>query len=651
MNRLLIAALFIPHLVFALAPPVVFTVKTNGAVDGPYTVITTGSTTSGLNEAINAAITAAAASTISNGPTGGAIIQLGSGFYDCTGQILLTNKYPNPIHIVGVQSGPSAGTIIRYRGTTNLFQTTQPSGTGMLSLWLENLTVTSMQVATNFLFRLTDVYQLRGDHCLFAGWGYFTNQTFSGFIGNTQPVQGTGLVAFYTGDFPNDYSAGVIEFNDCRFWGLAGGVVTTTDHQFVTDCSFALIGGPSKDLSLITPSLWPVGVSYHFPESALSQYAGWINNSSGGDVLFRGRWSTFNTRVAYIHAGVGILGAGPTFIIDSEAQLESAAYLVLEYDDLLSTSQNIHIYAPGTPVTRSGISTITKPGTTTGVLPPNVRFHGHGLETLGETNLLYFARGDNSAVNNAQFPTSKNGGVGSGPTTLMESGDIAGRTIIRGTNYLDHLETGVSIDLITPVVTGGTDSGINSASSAYKLKGRIAANGFVSFVWTNATYAILQADGDSGYGGIYLKSDTTFSSELYYNATPTTLGPDYYVAAAGVYAADTGVGTPPTVTFTMTTNIATFFGGLHASYSNYTSAATTRTMNTWSGKVLLQSGNQVYTVTDSYVSTASSIIASLNAIDSTATNLVVVPGSGSFTLNVNKNATANLPISWWIVHQ
>lgn len=514
---------------------------------------TPGTTTCGIREAIAAAQTAAAASTISNGPPGGAVVQFQAGTYSCSGQILFSNRFPNPIILQGVQSGPSPGTIIKYTGTTNCFQTTAPSGLGITSLLLRNMTWTSAAVTTNRLFKLTDVYQLRGDSCLFCGWGLFTNPasgTMSGFIGSVPPAQAAGLVAFETGD-GSDYTSGVVEFNDCRFWGCVG-MATTTDHQFVTDCSFALNGGQNKTF---TPNLWPVGTSYHYPESCYAQSPGWINNSTGGDVLFRGRWSVFNTRVAYIGCKTSLLGS-PTFIVDSDAQLESAAYLVLQYDD--AADQQINLYAPSSSTARSGCSTIKKPGTITGILPSNLRFHGHGTESLGETNLIYFDKVQAQNNNNTTFFTSLPGGS-SGTTTLLDLGDVGGRIISRGTNYFDALRAGVSVDISRCTVSGGTDSGINGV---YVVKGRINANGSTSFGWTNAAFVLLQADGLSGYGGIYAASDTIFAHELYYNNVPVQLGPDYYVAAAGQYDVNEGVGTPPTVTFPLTTNSSYFRGNV-----------------------------------------------------------------------------------------
>lgn len=83
------------------------------------------------------------------------------------------------------------------------------------------------------------------------------------------------------------------------------------------------------------------------------------------------------------------------------------------------------------------------------------------------------------------------------------------------------------------------------------------------------------------------------------------------------------------------------------SYSNYTTAATARTMNTYAGKVNLSAGQTTYTVTDSLVAATSAILATVNTADATATFVRAIPGSGSFTL-VTTATTGNTSISWWL---
>lgn len=91
--------------------------------------------------------------------------------------------------------------------------------------------------------------------------------------------------------------------------------------------------------------------------------------------------------------------------------------------------------------------------------------------------------------------------------------------------------------------------------------------------------------------------------------------------------------------------------GRGQSFSNYTTAATSRTMNTWAGKVKLASGSQTYTVTDNLVASTSLILASVATDDATILSVKAIPGSGSFTLKCNGNAAANCDISWWLMNQ
>lgn len=193
------------------------------------------------------------------------------------------------------------------------------------------------------------------------------------------------------------------------------------------------------------------------------------------------------------------------------------------------------------------------------------------------------------------------------------------------------------------------------------------------FVTTNSgIFTVVQADGggNASFGGYILGSASIKNGSqnaMFINCVgssggavmdPLATGPTWFVggkyagtsAIIGTNHIEGGVNTNHhgwTIQNGVLWGQAGMMYGM--SYSNYTSAATARTMNTWGGKVLLSSGQTTYTVTDNLVSTATSIQATLNAVDATATLVRAVPGSGSFTLVVNAAATANLPITWWIV--
>lgn len=87
------------------------------------------------------------------------------------------------------------------------------------------------------------------------------------------------------------------------------------------------------------------------------------------------------------------------------------------------------------------------------------------------------------------------------------------------------------------------------------------------------------------------------------------------------------------------------------SYSNYTVAATARTMNTWSGKVKLASGSQTYLVSDTLISNTALVMATVNTTNATAVSCQAFPGSGVVSLKLNAAATADCDITWWLIQQ
>jgi hypothetical protein len=86
-------------------------------------------------------------------------------------------------------------------------------------------------------------------------------------------------------------------------------------------------------------------------------------------------------------------------------------------------------------------------------------------------------------------------------------------------------------------------------------------------------------------------------------------------------------------------------------YSNNVSAATSITMNTDAGKVRLASGNKVYTVNNSLITSQSAIGAMLQTASVGATLTNAVPGASTITLQMSGNTTADADIAWWIIHR
>lgn len=75
------------------------------------------------------------------------------------------------------------------------------------------------------------------------------------------------------------------------------------------------------------------------------------------------------------------------------------------------------------------------------------------------------------------------------------------------------------------------------------------------------------------------------------------------------------------------------------------------TINKPSGKVAIAIGASSVVVTNSLVTAASTVLAVLQFVDATATQILsVVPGSGSFTITANANATAATKIAFLVIN-
>lgn len=75
-----------------------------------------------------------------------------------------------------------------------------------------------------------------------------------------------------------------------------------------------------------------------------------------------------------------------------------------------------------------------------------------------------------------------------------------------------------------------------------------------------------------------------------------------------------------------------------------------QTINKASGTVNIAAAGTTVTVTNSLCSTTSEIFAVLRTADATATIKNVVPGSGSFVINLGAAATAEVSIGWFIIN-
>ncbi len=90
------------------------------------------------------------------------------------------------------------------------------------------------------------------------------------------------------------------------------------------------------------------------------------------------------------------------------------------------------------------------------------------------------------------------------------------------------------------------------------------------------------------------------------------------------------------------------FSGLYMDYTN-TATVGAVTINKSSGRAIVAAGQTSVVVTNSKATAAAHIFAVVAAADTTALLKNVVPAAGSFTINLNAAATADTPVSFFIV--
>lgn len=94
-----------------------------------------------------------------------------------------------------------------------------------------------------------------------------------------------------------------------------------------------------------------------------------------------------------------------------------------------------------------------------------------------------------------------------------------------------------------------------------------------------------------------------------------------------------------------------FNGAITADTTDSSGTPGAATINKPSGKVAIPIGESSVVVTNSLVTAASTVLAVLQFVDATATQILsVVPGSGSFTITANANATAATKVAFLVVN-
>lgn len=593
-------------------------IKNNGALWGPDSA---GTTTSGLQEAINACITA---TSLTVPPAGGGVIHLEPGTYLCTSTINISNRFSNPITIEGISDAPS--TIIQLRpGDADGITTTAPVNTGNLELNLRNLVLAYEGIRKRYICNFTDVQRFFCENVYFTTWGFVTNGGLGGNVFSSYAsAHGASVVGVKLGTFNStDSPFGLAQFRNCRWADLACGGISTIDHVWLDKPHALLIGGNNRN----TPSTnnWAVGGSFTVPDSMFALHPFWVNYAVGGDVQIDDP-RPYYTYALLLHAKQGSIGH-PLIRNTTASGLEGSTWIALEYDDMNTANDGnrIDIEAEPHSTLLGCISLVKKPGTISLRFPQNVRVFKAGSFVSG------------SATN---FTLTRGSAVGDQPG--FEAGVWSGGVNrFYGTNLIDQINAGITINMASIAVAGGTDAGINGT---YFLSDRMFVDSpgggspslINTFSWTNAAYAVVMTESaaslNGGNGAIYALGDSNMLNTLY-DCNGTNIYPGYTAkVGGGLTLADTGVGTPPTVKFTLTTNLA-FFAGNTTVGGNLTVSGNS-TLNNTTSSVLNVSG-QIRLLSPTNATTIVNL--GLDANGNISSNAVPVGGSGSTpTFNANQ---------------
>jgi len=412
----------------------------NGKMFGPDT---TGTTTSGLQEAINSLPG-------SSQLQGGGRLDLAPGIFYTTSQLLLTNGTASTTNATWllVGSGVNACGIV-YTGTaTNdvILVTSGPGGTngGSSQLVMRDMFVASQLNAPTNLLHVTYWGKLEIDDCWFGYWNAMTNNKVFGFAGLIPPsIQlsnyAPALVGVYL-DYGFD-NIGVIR--NCDFLSLATGLLVHSDHVRVEDNMFLFCGQGNT---------WP-----NTNQISLGAAMTCIASLGANNI-----WSFSHNHVYGCSAGYSVSGT-PGNAIDDATSYESTTTAVMIAPDSRWTQINM-----------SGT------GGTNALISVNPFAIVSGLET----NRI-------RTVNLNSDPVTFSGGLAASSTNILE-GLYVTNGIIYQMNVFGAGDANANGSYTNTTLTGGGAQYLtNTTHNGYRIiidtNGTVNTDGDIAEIWTGAS--------------------------------------------------------------------------------------------------------------------------------------------------------------------
>lgn len=224
------------------------------------------------------------------------------------------------------------------------------------------------------------------------------------------------------------------------------------------------------------------------------------------------------------------------------------------------------------------------------------------------------------------------------PSSFITALPALGPASLAGTEAIAPVP-GTSGTQTALTVTGAADTGVTASTEQSDVYFNLAR----TVTWATGALttqrSVRIAAPTLAFAGA---STVTNAATVYIDAAPTA-GTNATITNAYALWVDAGT--------TRLDGTVLLNGAITADTTDSSGTPGNATINKASGKVAIAIGAASVTVTNSLVTAASTVIATLQFVDATLTQILsVVPGSGSFVITGNANATAATKVAFVVIN-
>lgn len=317
---------------------------------------------------------------------------------------------------------------------------------------------------------------------------------------------------------------------------------------------------------------------------------------------------------------------------------------------LNSAAPGLYFYNGGTDqynVVASGASGVSIQNFGAGIDLLNVQNHQFRFaDTSAAANVYYFKGGATGVTvdNNLSYAGRKADNSADIPMLWVDAFNRTNIAALSGQNILlNNNIIPASADALSMGVVG--DAFLNIQSNAITLGSSGASNGSVDLVTNDPA-------GNGTTSGLVVRSSGA-GKKLYLFTDSGTASADTWVETGNASAGDSGSIHLATGTATGTRGNLFIDTGFVSLPTTVTAIGTTGsiTLNKMSGTVNIASAAATATVTDSVVTANSIVLGEARTNDTTCAVKNIVPGSGSFVVNMTANCTAATSVGFVVFNQ